>query len=80
VENIWQFLRANWLAISSDADDAIVDVCCKAWNRFAANPVVSSIASRRWAEVPPLGPLALISSLHGSAEIMTRASQFAAQS
>ncbi len=36
VENVWQYLRANWLAISVfDHNDAIVDACCDAWNRFA---------------------------------------------
>ena len=36
VENVWQYLRANWLAISVFDDyDAIVDACCDAWNRFA---------------------------------------------
>ena len=39
VENVWQYLRANWLAISVFDDyDAIVDACCHAWNRFADNP------------------------------------------
>ena len=48
-------LRANWLAISVFDDyDAIVDACCKAWNRFADQPdIVSSITSRQWAEVNP---------------------------
>ena len=53
VENVWQFLRSNWLAISVfDGYDAIVDACCAAWNRFADNPAaVTSITSRAWAEV-----------------------------
>ena len=53
VENVWQYLRANWLAISVFDDyDAILDACCAAWNRFADNPkVVSSIAFRKWAQV-----------------------------
>jgi transposase len=53
VENVWQYLRANWLAISVFDDyDAIVDACCDAWNRFAGQPpVVASIASREWARV-----------------------------
>ena len=55
VENVWQYLRANWLAISVFDDyDAIVDACCAAWNRFAENPeAVSSITSRQWAQVNP---------------------------
>ena len=53
VENIWQYLRANWLAISVfDSYDAIVDACCAAWNRFANDPkTVTSITSRAWAQV-----------------------------
>ena len=55
VENVWQFLRANWLAISVFDDyPAIVDACCTAWNRFAErHDIVSSITSRQWAEVNP---------------------------
>ena len=53
VENVWQYLRANWLAISVfDNYDDIVDACCAAWNRFADDPTaVSSITSQSWAEV-----------------------------
>ena len=53
VENVWQFLRANWLAISVfGSHDAILDACCAAWNRFAGDPAaVTSITSRAWAEV-----------------------------
>jgi transposase len=55
VENVWQYLRANWLAISVFDDyDAIVEACCTAWNRFALRPdLVSSITSRKWAQVNP---------------------------
>ena len=53
VENVWQFLRANWLAISVFDDyPAIVDACCLAWNRFADDPkTVTSITDRQWAQV-----------------------------
>ena len=53
VENVWQFLRANWLAISVFDDyAAIVDACCLAWNRFADDPkTVTSITDRQWAQV-----------------------------
>jgi len=53
VENVWQFLRSNWLAISVFDDyDAIAAACCAAWNRFANDPAaVASITSREWAEV-----------------------------
>jgi transposase len=53
VENVWQYIRANWLAISVFDDyDTVVDACCHAWNRFAEKPeIVSSITSRQWAQV-----------------------------
>ena len=53
VENVWQYLRANWLAIRVfDSCDAIVDACCAAWNRFANDPnTVTSITTRSWAQV-----------------------------
>ncbi len=53
VENVWQYLRSNWLAISVfDGYEAVVDACCVAWNRFADDPsAVTSITSRPWAEV-----------------------------
>ena len=57
VENVWQYLRANWLAISVFDDyDAIVEACCRAWNRFAEDPhIVASITSRQWAKVNTQG-------------------------
>ena len=53
VGSIWQFLRANWLAISVfDDDRAIVDAGCLAWNRSANDPkTVTSITDRHWAQV-----------------------------
>lgn len=53
VENVWQYLRANKLAITVFDDYAeIVDKCCDAWNCFASNPdLVASITSRSWATV-----------------------------
>ncbi len=53
VENVWQYVRSNWLAISIfDNYDAIVEACCLAWNRFAQDPdTVTSITSRSWAKV-----------------------------
>ena len=53
VENVWQYLRQNKLAITvfNDYDD-IVDKCCQAWTFFANDKaVVASITSRQWAEV-----------------------------
>ena len=53
VENVWQYLRQNRLANRIfGGDDAIVDVCCDAWNALLAVPErVASITSRDWAEV-----------------------------
>jgi hypothetical protein len=53
VENIWQYLRANKLAITVfDGYDDIVDKCCDAWNFFTEDPAtVTSITSREWATV-----------------------------
>ena len=52
VENIWQFLRQNYLANSVyETYEAIVNACCQAWNALAAAPdTIRSIASRAWAE------------------------------
>jgi transposase len=53
VENIWQYLRANWLSnrVFETYDD-IVDAACDAWNRLIALPaVITSIGSRDWAHV-----------------------------
>ena len=53
VENLWQYLRANWRAISVfDRDDAIVEACCAAWNRFANDPdTITPITTRSGAQV-----------------------------
>lgn len=53
VENIRQYLRQNRLANRVfNTCDAIVDVCCDAWNALLAVPErVASITSRDWAQV-----------------------------
>lgn len=53
VENIWQYLRANKLAISVfDHYDHIVEQCCAAWNFFANDgDAIASITTRDWAQV-----------------------------
>ena len=51
VENVWQFLRDNWLGnrVFTSYDD-IVDRCCDAWNRFTDQPwKIMSIGLRDWA-------------------------------
>jgi len=50
VENIWQFMRDNWLSnrVFKSYDD-IVDHCCFAWNRLIEQPwKIMSIGSRTW--------------------------------
>ena len=51
VENIWQYLRQNYLSARVFDDyDAILDACCDAWNKLLANEgTIRSIASRNWA-------------------------------
>ena len=52
-ENIWQFMRQNWLSnrIFKSYDD-IVDHCCYAWNTLIDQPwKIMSIARRDWAVV-----------------------------
>ena len=51
VENIWQFMRENWLSnrIFKSYDD-IVDHCCHAWNKLVDQPwAIMSIGIRDWA-------------------------------
>jgi hypothetical protein len=50
-ENIWQFMRDNWLSnrIFKSFDD-IVNHCCDAWNRLINQPWrIMSIGLRDWA-------------------------------
>ncbi len=51
VENVWQFLRENWLSnrIFRSYED-ILDHCCAAWNKLIDQPWrIISIGSRDWA-------------------------------
>ena len=51
VENVWQFMRDNWLSnrIFSSYDN-VVDHCCHAWNRLIDQPWrIMSIGLRQWA-------------------------------
>jgi len=51
VENVWQFLRDNWLSNRIlRSYDGIVDHCCDAWNRLVDQPWrIISIGLRDWA-------------------------------
>ena len=52
-ENIWQYMRANWLSNRVfDTYDAIVEASCDAWKKLAALPAtIKSIGTRQWAYV-----------------------------
>jgi hypothetical protein len=52
VENLWQFMRDNYLSnrIFQNYDD-IVDHCCEAWNKIAEQSWrIMSIGVRDWAQ------------------------------
>lgn len=51
VENIWQYLRGNWLSNRVfETYDEIVNAACDAWNRLIDMPnVITSIGTREWA-------------------------------
>jgi hypothetical protein len=51
VENIWQYLRANWLSNRVFKDyDNIIDAGCQAWNKLINQPdTIKSIGMRKWA-------------------------------
>jgi transposase len=51
VENLWQFIRDNWLGNRIFASyEAILDHCCDAWNRIIDQPWrIVSIGLRPWA-------------------------------
>ena len=51
VENVWQYMRANWLSNRVfDNYQAIIDAGCDAWNRLIKQPhTIKSIGSREWA-------------------------------
>ena len=53
VENVWQFMRENWLSnrvFKSYSD--ILDHCCFAWNQLSDQPWrIMSIGLRDWAHI-----------------------------
>ena len=51
-ENVWQYLRQNFLSNRVfDSYEAIVDACCAAWNALMTRPdCIRSIAQREWAK------------------------------
>ncbi len=51
VENIWQFMRENWLSnrVFKSYDDILAH-CCQAWNKLVEQPwTIMSIGLRDWA-------------------------------
>lgn len=51
VENLWQFMRQNWLSnrVFKSYED-IVDHCCDAWRKLETQPWrIMSIGLRKWA-------------------------------
>ncbi len=53
VENIWQYLRANWLSNTVfERYDDIIDAACEAWRKLIAQPnQITSIGMREWAHI-----------------------------
>ncbi|CAL4866862.1 IS630 family transposase ISGdi4 [Asticcacaulis sp. MM231] len=52
VENVWQFMRENWLSnrIFKSYDD-IVALCCEAWNKLIDQPWrIMSLGIREWTK------------------------------
>jgi transposase len=51
VENLWQFMRDNWLSNRVfNSNENIVDHCCYAWNSLIDQPWrIMSIGLRQWA-------------------------------
>jgi transposase len=51
-ENVWQYLRQNYLSNRVfDSYDAIVDACSDAWNALMALPErIKTVTQRDWAE------------------------------
>jgi len=51
VENIWQYMRENWLSnLVFENYDAIINAGCWAWNKLIAQPeTITSIGMREWA-------------------------------
>lgn len=51
VENVWQFMRDNWLGDRIfDTYEDILDQCCEAWNKLIVQPwTIMSLGLREWA-------------------------------
>ena len=51
VENVWQYLRQNWLSNRVFTTyKVIIEAACEAWRKLIAQPdTITSIAPREWA-------------------------------
>jgi transposase len=51
VENVWEFMRDNWLSNRVFTSyDNIIDHCCEAWNKLVDQPWrIMTIGRRQWA-------------------------------
>ena len=51
VENVWQFIRGNWLSNRVfKSYEVIVALCCQAWNKLIDQPWrIMTIGLRQWA-------------------------------
>ena len=50
VENVWQYLRQNWLSNRIfETYDHIIDAACDAWRKLIAQPAtITAIGTRQW--------------------------------
>lgn len=53
VENVWQFMRQNWLSNRVfDTYNDIIEAACEAWRKLIAKPeTITSIGMRQWAHI-----------------------------
>jgi hypothetical protein len=55
VENLWEFLRTNFLSHRVwESYDAIVDACCSAWNALRSCPNAWCRSDGSWRAGPPV--------------------------
>jgi len=56
MENVWQYMRQNWLSNRVfDTYAGILDAGCAAWNKLIAQPqTIRTIGMRKWAHVGQL--------------------------
>ena len=60
VENVWQYLRQNWISNTVFENyDAIVDAACDAWRKLTTKPetIDTSTFSSRWFNRPRIPDL-----------------------